>query len=429
MIDADPSNYLGLIPTLRPGDTLRLAAGRYGVDANGNDTTSPPGLPLFNLNGTASAPITITGPSSGPLPVLLGRGTHNTVRFANASYVVVRRLEINGRDRGGAGVAVQGPCHHITIEDCFIHGVGGDQQIVGISTTGQPTWGWIVRRNLIVGAGTGMYFGNSNGDSPFVDGLIEFNVVRDCIGYCMQVKRQVAWGSVPAGMPTGPTRTIVRHNVFAKSANSSTGALARPNLLLGDGPPSGPGLGNGFAVYGNLFHRNPSESLLQCEGNVAFYANLMVADDAALRVQTHEGSVRDVRIFRNTVVAGGTGISVSGGIAGTTQQVVGNAVFAGGTAVRVTGAGASAADNVVDSLAAAPGYLNDPLAAMPALDMFPKTGAMRRAAIDLSALSAWPDWNRDFNGRAYDSAFRGAYSGEGANPGWAPALSQKTLAG
>jgi hypothetical protein len=425
VINATPSDYLGKLSQLKAGDTLLLAPGNYGVDASGNDTSSVPGLPIFNLNGTAAAPITITGPASGPMPVLLGRSTHNTVRLANASHIVIRRLEIDGRDRGGVGVATQGPTHHITVEDCHLHGFRSDQQIVAISTVGNPTWNWVVRCNLIAGAGTGMYFGNSNGDSPFVAGLIEHNVVRDCIGYCMQIKHQVVWASVPAGMPTGRTTTMIRHNVFAKSGNSSTGANARPNLLVGDAPPNGPGATNGVEIYGNFLHDNPTEALFQGEGDIGFYANLLVTSGTALRVQTHNGAVRDVRIFHNTVVAGGSGISVSGGAAGFTQRVIANAVFCTGVPVTVGGATASQMDNVVDTRAAAPVYLNDPLAGVPGLDLFPRPGPLRKAAADLSGLSGYPDWDRDFNGTPYDAAFRGAYSGEGSNPGWAPVLGFK----
>ncbi|MES2956605.1 MAG: hypothetical protein V4792_00385 [Pseudomonadota bacterium] len=423
VIDADPSNYLGKIAQLRPGDTLLLAPGNYGVDAQGNDTGSVPGLPLFNVNGTLAAPITVSGPASGPMPVLLGRSTHNTVRLSNTSHVVIRRLEVNGRDRGGAGVATQGPSNHITIEDCNFLGFGGNNQIVAISTVGQPTWNWIVRRNLIVGAGTGMYFGNSNGDSPFVNGLIEYNVVRDCLGYCMQIKHQAVWVAVPAGMPNTKTTTVIRHNVFAKAGNSATGDLARPNVLVGDSPPSGPGSSNGFSVYGNFFYQNPTESLFQGEGNVALYANLMVTNGIAVRVQIHNGAVRDVRIFHNTVVAGETGIAVSGGAAGYTQRVLANAIFSEGPAVVLNGA--LSIDNLSDTRAAAVNYLNKPLASIPSLDLFPKVGALKKTAADLGGLDTFADWNRDFNGNAYDPAWRGAYSGEGTNPGWVPALDQK----
>jgi hypothetical protein len=425
VIDAGPTDYLAKLAQLKPGDTLRLAPGHYGVDAQGNDTGSVPGLPIFNLNGTAQAPIVITGPDAGPRPVLLGRSSHNTIRLSNASHIVIRRLEVDGRDRGGFGLAAQGPVHHITIEDNHFHGLGSDQQVVAISSTGQPTWGWVVRGNLIEGAGTGMYLGNSNGDSPFVDGLIERNVVRDTIGYCIQLKHQVAWGSVPADMPAGPTVTIIRHNVFTKSANSSTGSNARPCLLVGDQPPSGPGSGNGVAIYGNFFYRNPTESLFQGEGNIGFYGNLLVTSGTAVRVQPHNGQVREVRIFHNTVVAGGSGIVVNGGTSSFTKRVLANAVFAGGASVSSSGTGVSGADNVTDLQVNAPAYLNSPLADLGELDLFPRTGALRRAASDLAGLEGYPDWDRDFNGSLRDASFRGAYSGEGVNPGWRLALSTK----
>jgi hypothetical protein len=402
-----------------------LASGRYGVDAQGNDTSSPPGLPIFNLSGTATAPITITGQASGPLPVLLGRDTHNTIRLSNASHIVIRRLEIDGRGRAGFGVALQGPAHHITVEDCYFHGLDGDQQIVAISTTGQPTWNWVIRGNVIDGAGTGMYLGNSNGDSPFVNGLIERNLIRDTIGYNIQVKHQTVWSNVPSGMPTGKTTTVIRHNVFSKSGNSSTGASARPNLLVGDCPPSGPGSSNGFAIYGNFFYQNATESLFQGEGNIAFYDNLMVSPGTALRVQPQNGSVREVRVFHNTVVTGGSGISVSGGASGYTQQVLGNAVFSASTPVSVSGTAASATGNATDTQAASPGYLVDPLAQIGTLNLYPKAGPLRGTAVDLAGLEVFPDWNRDFNGMLRDGVFRGAYASEGANPGWTLALTPK----
>jgi hypothetical protein len=425
VINADPSNYLSKLSTLRPGDTLLLAAGNYGIDSAGNDTANPPGLPLFGINGTAAAPIVITGPASGPRPIFYGRTTHNTLRLSDASHLVLRRLEVDGRDRGGFGVATQGQTHHITVEDCVLRGCGGDQGIVAISTTGRPTWGWVIRRNLIVRPGTGMYLGNSTGDSPFVDGLIENNVVLDSIGYCIQVKHQSPWGTVPAGMPTAATTTIIRHNVFAKSGNSSTGDNARPNLLVGDQPASGPGSGNGFAIYGNFFHHNPGESLFQGEGNIAFYANVMVGAVQAIAVQNHNGLVRNVRIFHNTVVTAGTGITVTGGAAGTTQRVQANVVFAAGVPISVTSIGSSQSDNITGAQTASVNYLVNPLAAVGSLDLFPKVGMLKGAALDLSALAAYPDWNRDFNGVAYDTEFRGAYSGEGTNPGWTLALEQK----
>ena len=99
VINATPSDYLSKVRALTAGDTLVLAAGTY------DDPNDAPGLPIFNLNGTASAPIVITGAGDAGQTVLLGRSTHNTIRFSNSSHVIVRNLTVDGRDLGGAGVA------------------------------------------------------------------------------------------------------------------------------------------------------------------------------------------------------------------------------------------------------------------------------------------------------------------------------------
>ena len=416
MINATPTDYLSKVRGLKAGDTLVLAAGTY------DDPGNVPGLPVFNLNGTASAPITITGASDASQTVLLGRSTHNTIRFSGSSYVIVKNLTVDGRDLGGDAVSAQGVSHHITIENLIIRGVGSNQAVVGISTNGAATWNWTIRGNTIIGAGTGMYLGNSDGARPFVAGLIERNVIRDTIGYNVQIKHQAPWPNI-TGLPTGKTNTVVRHNVFTKGSNSSTGADARPNLLIGDVPASGPGADNGYEVYGNFFYQNPTEALFQAEGNVAFYANLLVSTTgSAVHVQRHNGAVRAIRIFGNTVVAAGGGISVTGGNAPYTQQVVANAVFA---ATPISAHNASA--NFTGTYANAARHLNNPTATIGQLDLFPKTGGTIRgaAAIDTAGLSAFTDWALDFNGKRRDWSFRGAYSGEGVNSGWRPKIEIK----
>ena len=114
VIAATPTNYRTLLAGLKPGDTLLLAPGNYGTDANGNDTADPPGLPIFNMHGTAAQPITIKGPDGGPKPLLIGRSTHNTIRFSNASYIVIKGIEVDGRDLGGSGVSASGAVHRRT---------------------------------------------------------------------------------------------------------------------------------------------------------------------------------------------------------------------------------------------------------------------------------------------------------------------------
>jgi hypothetical protein len=222
-------------------------------------------------------------------------------------------------------------------------------------------------------------------------------------------------------MPSGPSVTLIRNNVFSKTGNSATGGNARPNLLVGSFPLTGPGSNDRYEIYGNFFYGNPTEGLVQAEGNVAFHHNLLVnPGGSAITVQVHNGEVRDIRIFANTIVASGIGIRVSGGSAGYAQKVIGNAVFAG-TPISA----ADQSSNVVDSFASAGNYLVNPMASPGTLDPYPKAGMLQGAPIDQASFAAFVDFNRDFNGQTQSDTYRGAYGGSGTNPGWLPRLDIK----
>lgn len=410
-------NYLKLLARLKAGDTLVLDSGIY------DDPDGVPGLPIFDLNGDPTRPITITGPETGTRPVFLGRSTHNTIRFRNSSYVVVRNIEVDGRNLGGDAVNAQGVSHHITLEGLIIRGVGDSQQTVGISTNGAPTWNWIIRRNEIIGAGTGMYLGNSDGTNPFVAGLIEHNVIRDTIGYNIEIKHQKPRPAI-AGMPANKSVTIIRHNVFSKSGNSAAGSLARPNLLVGHFPLSGTGRDDRYEIYGNFFYENPSEALFQGEGNIAFHHNLLVNNfGSAVQIQPHNDVPKYVRVFSNTIVARDVGIRVARGSPAHTQVVVGNAVFSSSPIEAP-----DQRNNITGDFAAASDYLNKPQGAPGQLDLYPRVGKLGMGTpLDASAFAGVLDWNRDFNGHAQALTWRGAYAGEGTNPGWMPSLKPKPV--
>jgi hypothetical protein len=183
-IPANPSNYATLLGTLKSGDTLRLEPGDYKR------------LNISNLNGTETLPVIITGPESGPAAVFHSDPGPccNTVEIINSSYVVIRRITINGDNvAGAAGISAKdgssNRVHDITVEGCTLIRLDAQQQTVGISTK-TPTWGWVVRGNRISGAGTGAYLGNSDGSQPFVGGLIEGNLFENTVGYNMEIKFQ-----------------------------------------------------------------------------------------------------------------------------------------------------------------------------------------------------------------------------------------------
>jgi len=419
-----PTTYLPLLAGLQPGDTLLLEPGTYTG-----------GLTFDGRHGQPGLPIVVSGPASGAPAVFNARTCCNTVSITDSSHLEIRNLELNGMNLDGVdAVKGEGPngndsnfAHHITIENLYIHGHDATQATVGISTK-CPAWDWVIRRNVIASAGTGMYLGNSNGGAPFVNGLIEGNLVVDTVGYNVQIKHQNDRPAFP-GMPASGT-TIVRHNVFSKANNASTGDDARPNLLVGHWPLTGPGATDSYLIYGNFFWANPTgEPLFQGEGNLALYDNLFVNNSGpAVWIQPHNDEPREVRVFNNTLVASTTGIEVSGGAAGYQQKVIGNAVFA---ATPISAA--DQASNVTGTQGSAATFLanpaGDPAATPSTLDLYPRAGMLTGAALDTSSFNALLDWNRDFNGLPQNGLFRGAYGGEGANPGWRPKLERKPLGG
>ena len=406
VLAGNPSNYRTLLTQLQPGDRLELAAGTYAD-----------GLTLTGVSGSAAAPIVITGPATGARAVFTPRSCCNTVQLDGNSYLEVRNLTLDGT--GGVGVDAvnsRGIAHDIVIDRLEIINYSDDQATVGVSTKG-PAWRWTISNNRIIGAGTGMYLGNSDGSMPFIAGVIEGNLIIDTIGYNIEIKHQLSRAGI-TGVPGGDSRTIIRRNVFSKANNASSGANARPNLLVGHFPLSGSGANDLYEIYGNFFYQNPVEALFQGEGNIALYDNLFVNHGgSAVNIEPHNDRPRTVTIFHNTVVARDTGIRVTGGASGFVQRSIANAVFA-----QTALSGSDQVANITASYDAAGSFLNAPTAAIGQLDLFPRPDKLTGAAIDLSPFSAFTDGSRDFDGRERTATFRGAYSAEGQNDGWMPSL-------
>lgn len=391
---ATPASYLGLLRKLRPGDTLVLAPGSYRD-----------GLPLRDVNGAAGKAIVIRGSRDAPSTLLAQAGI-NTISIVNSSYVEVRDLVLDGDGQSVDAVKAEGTsawAHHITLDGLTIHRYGTYQQLVGISTK-CPAWGWVIRNNVIVGAGTGIYLGQSDGSAPFVAGIIERNLISESTGYNMQIKHQGPRPHID-GMPDETSITIIRHNVFTKSAGGSTGEMARPNLLVGHWPQSGPGAEDRYAIYGNFFYQNPTEALFQGEGNLAFYGNVLVNTHGdAINIQSHNAVPRRIDVFHNTVLAANTGIRVTGGDPEYVQRVAANAVFA---AVPIVGGEQRA--NSSGRFEEAAEHLAEPFAAPGRLDLAPRAGKLQIEASIYLPLDL-PEVNRDYDGRIYARPIAGAYA-------------------
>lgn len=393
-LEAGPDDYRDVLTTLGPGDVLQLRPGTYER-----------GLPL-RTSGDEGACIVVEALDPSDPPLFVGSDAFNIVAVHGASWIKVRNLRIDGMGRAGFGVASQGgdeaPTHHVVIEGLTMTGLDGDQQIVGVSTK-SPAWDWVIRGNHIERAGTGMYLGNSDGSFPFIRGVIELNTVLDPVGYALQIKHQNPWPSI-AGMPEGPSDTLIRWNVFSKVSGAATDS-ARPNVLIGHQPPSGTGTDDRVLIYGNFFYDNPTEMLLQAEGNLAIYANAFVnPSGGAIAVQPHNAVPRVVDVFFNTIVADGRGLRVTGGDPAFEQRVRYNAVF-GPMPISAD----DAAGDVTGDLAAADSALENPSAAPGDLDLHPVEGALdTTVGTDLPTV---PHGDRDFDGRLRDADLAGAYAG------------------
>jgi len=411
-IDANPAHYRKLLTTLKPGDTMNLAPGKYSR------------LTIVGLNGTPTAWITIKGPASGAPAIVFAESGYNTVEIINSSYVAIENLRIDSRHFGDAfGISAKGGngnrTHDIRIEGNVLVGQDGDQQTVGISTK-TPTWGWIIRNNQILEAGTGIYLGNSDGTQPFVNGLIENNLIKDTIGYNMEIKDQISIPDIP-GMPTEPTSTIIRNNVFIKD-DRPTPEGNRPNLLVGAFPRLGTGSENLYEIYGNFFFHNHREALFQGSGRISLHDNIFVdgpPDYPAVVLMRHNFPLRVAYVYNNTVYTSERGIYFETP-ALDTDAVVGNLVFASNP---ISGAILHSADNLTAPFANARTYVNSPSFELGAMDFYPRAGKCQGKAIDLRPFQKNADFGRDFNGTSKTQAkgavvFRGAYAGDGANPGW-----------
>jgi hypothetical protein len=412
-IDAGPDDYRARLPRLAPGDTLRLAPGNYLR-----------GLPIHRLNGRAGAPIRIEPQDPLARPRFLGQRGHNTISIADSSFIEIRGLDLDGLGLPVDAVKAEWRgsfAHDITVEDLRIQGYGVDQQEVGISTK-CPAWNWVVRGNVIIGAGTGMYFGDSDGTAPFVAGLIERNLVRDTRGYNLQIKHQNSRPDL-AGMPTGRSITVIRHNVFSKAHDGAVDGLARPNVLVGHFPPTGPGADDLYVVYGNFFYENPTEALFQGEGNIALYSNVLVnMSGSAIHIQPHNGRPQFVDVFGNTVLARDDGILVTGGDPRRRQRVFANLVFAGNPLP-----GVAAGENISGALEEASRWLRDPFAPLGRMDLAPLHTSALKMRISPVLPESYLESDADFEGRPRVSGVMGAYAVSSST--WRLAIDRKPPAG
>lgn len=408
----DSSNYTNYIKSLVAGDTLILSSGNYQRN-----------LTLNKLQGTKGKPIVISG--NGNSTVFQGQSCCNTISITQCAFLVIKNIKLDGMFQLIDAVKAEGTidnwAHDITIEYLTIANYGASQQNVGISTK-CPAWNFIIRKNRIIGAGTGMYLGNSDGTKPFVDGVIEYNYIANTIGYNIEIKHQFNGQRelLPGTSVNG--KTVIRHNVFTKDESSSSGVNARPNVLVGGFPTIGWGKDDYYEIYGNFFYNNPVEALFQGTGNIIMYANIFVNnfDPSGFRAVyfTPQNGVspQNIKVFHNTIWTANTtgGIRLYNPNANYRQSCSANAVFSALPITNFT----DTLNNVSDSYLKANTYLISPSASIESLNLYPLNGQLKGFQTSDSLLHNFTEWNRDFNDEEFNWEYKGAYSGCCKNMGW-----------
>jgi hypothetical protein len=422
-----PGYYRTLVGALAPGDTLLLPAGVYRDRLN-----------LDGLQGTPSAWIVITGPESGlPATITTESTCCNTVQLGGTSYLALKNLIIDSAGFDAIdGINAKGnPTHDILIENCSLVGQSSHQGTVAISTK-SPAWRWTIRGNRIIEAGTGIYLGNSDGTQPFIAGIIEGNLFLNTIGYNMEIKFQLPYGGQGwvSQIPQGPNRTVIRDNVFIKEKNdwpASKLAGARPNLLVDPFPDTGVGSTDLYEIYGNFFYRNYEESLFQGTGRIALHDNVFVGSGAgqvSVRFQDHNGAMRLAHVYNNTVYTTQGGGIVFGSPAREGDAVVGNLIVASNNSL--VGSISNVSGNITAPLADASRIFANPSETLGQMDFYPRTDCpgCNGTPLSMTPFVTETAYDRDFNGTSKGGfTFRGAYAGQGSNPGWPLQGSRKSV--
>jgi hypothetical protein len=223
-------------------------------------------------------------------------------------------------------------------------------------------------------------------------------------------------------MPLEPTSTIIRNNVFIKNDQPSSDG-DRPNVLVGAFPENGTGSFNIYEIYGNLFVHNPREALFQGSGQLSLHDNIFLDGCPrypAVVLTKHNTSLQVALVYNNTVYTSGLGIRFDSP-AVKYDAVAGNLVFAARNPI--SGPIKLLFDNMTGSCESAGTFVLSPSFDPWKANFYPLPGKCQGTPIDLTIFQPGADYTLDFNGRSKIQAkgtvvFRGAYAGEGQNPGW-----------
>jgi hypothetical protein len=163
-------SFKAAVENLNLGDTLIVHQGTY----------SDSGRISITVQGTATAPVVITGAEGEPRPHITRPASaqaQNTINVEGAAYLTIRSLEISSN--GGDGINLNSSPSYITLEDLDIHDVDvginfrSDMQHITVRRA------HIYRTGQDGGTGEGLYVGCNLASCVVSDSLIEGNWIHD----------------------------------------------------------------------------------------------------------------------------------------------------------------------------------------------------------------------------------------------------------
>ncbi len=356
---------------LGPGDTVHVAAGHYSL---------PESIVMGSTDsGTASAPITIVGPSgSGPHAVLDASTAQVGLEIDGAHDIAISGIDfINGT----TAIAVS-DASDITIDRTTLSGMSSD----GIALT--STSNFLLSNNIITGSGSGSGIdaGTSQGvisgntltgfnDNIFATGSGSLTIATNIV--------TVGQGQVGIYADTDPGSAsivnIVGNTVTASSAAASAGIVTRAHATIAQNTVSGfvaNGIGVGITTQraaevddnlvfgsgigieltggtakGNISHDNTGAGIATLAGGAQIIGNTIYNNDVGIQTQNGAVTISNNLIYgnrseglyvagfvaqlggdsiaNNTIVqSGGEGVHISNAVgAGTTSLTLENNIF------------------------------------------------------------------------------------------------------
>jgi hypothetical protein len=247
----DDTSLRAALRTAKPGDHIRIAAGRYR-----------PGIWVNKMQGTAQQPIVIEGSDENSPPLFEGGG--EAMHFARCNYFTLRNIAVKGQTSNGVSIDDGGdidiPAHHIVLEKIHVMDIGPQGNHDAIKLSGADDFrvhdcqviGWGGQSIDMVGCHRGLIdsctFEGRNGFSQDTGPQCKGGSSQVTIRRCLFLNGGVC--AVNIGGSTGLTVFRPRHALYEAKDIVVEGCT----LVSSDAPVAFIGVDGAMFRYNTIYH-------------------------------------------------------------------------------------------------------------------------------------------------------------------------------